>query len=222
MVRGTKATLHGLSASQFQLLISVLLSPSACAEPALAVLLFAVCMKNPNDRRDNDKKINSEGQERKGLKLLLVSWIVSLIWFLTHHTSVHVANKTPGRKKGTVHHLPLLPRSSLSSSAVITIQQLPNTFFSFMKLMSPQINAEYMIFFPRFARHLILNFYFDVQTYVRMHSASSPFDELGFSIIFILLQDIFQRSGLSDSKKTVTFTASIMSNNFLSGVHFIT
>lgn len=68
MVRGTDATLHGLSASQFQLLISVLvLSPSACAEPALAFLLFAFCAKNPiteeivtkkkKFRRDKNEKV---------------------------------------------------------------------------------------------------------------------------------------------------------------------
>lgn len=142
MVRGTEATLHGLSASQFQLLISVLLlSPSAYAEPPLPFL-----HEEHNHRRDNVKKKVQKGQERK-VKLLLVSWIVSLISFLTHHTSVHVANKTPGRKKSTLHHLPLLPKSYLSSTAVITLQQLPNTFFSFMKLMSPQINAECIICF---------------------------------------------------------------------------
>lgn len=156
--------------------------------------IFALCIlhEEHNHRRDNVKKKVQKGQERK-VKLLLVSWIVSLISFLTHHTSVHVANKTPGRKKSTLHHLPLLPKSYLSSTAVITLQQLPNTFFSFMKLMSPQINAECIICFLNLQG--IWFFYFDVQTYVRMHSTSSPFDELEFPIMFNLFQDIFQWSG---------------------------
>lgn len=55
--------------------------------------------------------------------------------------------KTPGRKESTVHYLPLLPKSYLSSSAVVIIRQLPDMSksSSFMKLVSIHLNAEYII-----------------------------------------------------------------------------
>lgn len=62
----SEATLHGLSASQFQLLISVLLlSPSAYAEPPLPFLLFAFCMKNTITEETTSKRKFRRGKKEK-------------------------------------------------------------------------------------------------------------------------------------------------------------